>query len=130
MRCTKRAASVHASALGWWPWAGTRPTQAVQFASLYILYIPTYLPTCLPVRVSARLHQPAAGPSLPRLPRLPPVAVQASFSAPADSLQANAALQAVIKEVSALMDLGQHPNIIRFVGVCIDPPRIVTEYYK
>ena len=39
-------------------------------------------------------------------------------------------LAGVVKEVSALMDLGQHPNIIRFVGVCAEPPRIVTEYYR
>ncbi|GIM07965.1 hypothetical protein Vretimale_12047, partial [Volvox reticuliferus] len=39
-------------------------------------------------------------------------------------------LAGLIKEVAALIDLGQHPNIIRFIGICTSPPRIVTEYYK
>ncbi len=74
------------------------------------------------------LRSPPLPPNSP--PPRPPRQANWSGSADADSLQANPALQAVIKEVSALVDLIQHPNIIRFVGVCVDPPRIVTEYYK
>ncbi|KAL6750590.1 kinase-like domain-containing protein [Haematococcus lacustris] len=38
-------------------------------------------------------------------------------------------LHAVVQEVSTLVDVSQHPNIVRFIGVCVDPPFIVTEYY-
>ncbi|GLC52106.1 hypothetical protein PLESTB_000583400 [Pleodorina starrii] len=47
-----------------------------------------------------------------------------------DSASARQNLANLIREVSALIDLGQHPNIIRFIGVSASPPRIVTEYYK
>ncbi|KAG2495761.1 hypothetical protein HYH03_006010 [Edaphochlamys debaryana] len=57
------------------------------------------------------------------------VSIAKDLSSP-ESARSNEVLAGVIKEVSALMDLGQHPNIIRFVGVCAEPPRIVTEYYK
>uniref|UniRef100_A0A7R9VE76 Protein kinase domain-containing protein n=1 Tax=Chlamydomonas euryale TaxID=1486919 RepID=A0A7R9VE76_9CHLO len=38
-------------------------------------------------------------------------------------------LEAIMQEVQALIDVSQHPNVVRFIGLCIDPPRIVTEYY-
>ncbi len=76
--------------------------------------------SCLIV-LRARLRTPVANPLLP----LPPQST-AIDSDPGN----NEALGKVIKEVSALMDLGQHPNIIRLVGVCADPPRIITEYYR
>jgi hypothetical protein len=31
--------------------------------------------------------------------------------------------------VQTLADCGYHPNIVRFCGVCLNPLRIVTEYY-
>ncbi|GFR45345.1 hypothetical protein Agub_g6714 [Astrephomene gubernaculifera] len=57
------------------------------------------------------------------------VSIAKDLSSP-ESARSSEVLAGVVKEVSALMDLGQHPNIIRFVGVCAEPPRIVTEYYK
>ena len=36
---------------------------------------------------------------------------------------------AVAKEAAALIDLSQHPNIVCFIGVCVEPPYIVLEYY-
>lgn len=41
----------------------------------------------------------------------------------------SSALESMMKEVQALIDVSQHPNIVRFIGVCLDPPRIVLEYY-
>eukprot|EP00798_Chlamydomonas_sp_ICE-L_P010698 gene10698-12394_t len=38
-------------------------------------------------------------------------------------------MDSIMQEVQALVDVSQHPNIVRFIGVCVDPPRIVTEYY-
>ncbi|GFR47935.1 hypothetical protein Agub_g9738 [Astrephomene gubernaculifera] len=36
---------------------------------------------------------------------------------------------AVIKEARAMAQLSQHPNIVRFIGICLEQPLIVTEYY-
>lgn len=36
---------------------------------------------------------------------------------------------ALHKEVVLLTSLN-HPNLVRFCGVCLDPPLVVMEYYK
>lgn len=36
---------------------------------------------------------------------------------------------ALLKEVGLLAKL-THPNLVRFCGVCLDPPLVVMEYYK
>ncbi|MEW5311348.1 MAG: hypothetical protein WDW38_003069 [Sanguina aurantia] len=38
-------------------------------------------------------------------------------------------LAGMMNEVKALLDLSQHPNIVHFIGVGLEPPRIVTEFY-
>jgi serine/threonine protein kinase len=38
-------------------------------------------------------------------------------------------LNALLREVQTLHSCGSHPNIVRFCGVCLNPLRIVTEYY-
>jgi serine/threonine protein kinase len=43
---------------------------------------------------------------------------------------ASALLQeALQKEVGMLTSLS-HPNLVRFCGVCLDPPLLVMEYYR
>ena len=39
------------------------------------------------------------------------------------------AQNALLKEVGLLAKL-THPNLVRFCGVCLDPPLVVMEYYK
>lgn len=34
-----------------------------------------------------------------------------------------------MKEVGLLISLN-HPNLVRFCGVCLDPPLVVMEYYR
>lgn len=36
---------------------------------------------------------------------------------------------ALLKEVGLLAKL-THPNLVRFFGVCLDPPLVVMEYYR
>jgi serine/threonine protein kinase len=36
---------------------------------------------------------------------------------------------ALRKEVALLTSLN-HPNLVRFCGVCLDPPLVVMEYYR
>lgn len=36
---------------------------------------------------------------------------------------------ALLKEVGLLAKL-THPNLVRFCGVCLDPPLVVMEYYR
>ncbi|MEW5320087.1 MAG: hypothetical protein WDW38_011188 [Sanguina aurantia] len=38
-------------------------------------------------------------------------------------------LDPVLKEVSTFMDL-HHPYIVRYIGIVLDPPRIITEYHE
>lgn len=33
------------------------------------------------------------------------------------------------KEASLLMSL-RHPNLVRFCGVCLEPPIVIMEYYR
>ncbi|KXZ50837.1 hypothetical protein GPECTOR_15g523 [Gonium pectorale] len=60
-------------------------------------------------------------------------AVQPGFGAAqaagSEACSWDADVAAIIKEVRALAQLSQHPNIVRFVGLCLEPPLIVTEYY-
>ncbi len=72
-----------------------------------------------------RLHSMSTT-SKPSRPCFPPPQDLSSH----DPTSPNKELAGLIKEVTALIDLGQHPNVIRFIGICIQPPRIVTEYYK
>lgn len=37
---------------------------------------------------------------------------------------------ALLKEVKTLTTLTMHPNVVRFCGVCLRPPLVVTEYYN
>jgi serine/threonine protein kinase len=37
--------------------------------------------------------------------------------------------EALQKEVGMLTSLN-HPNLVRFCGVCLDPPLLVMEYYR
>ncbi len=38
--------------------------------------------------------------------------------------------ESLLKEVQMLNHLTMHPNVVRFCGVCLDPPLIITEYYS
>lgn len=38
--------------------------------------------------------------------------------------------EALLKELRMLTNLTMHPNIVRFCGVCLEPPLIITEYYS
>ncbi|WIA08465.1 hypothetical protein OEZ85_007902 [Tetradesmus obliquus] len=44
-------------------------------------------------------------------------------------LAMQSALNALRKEVALLTSL-KHPNLVRFCGVCLDPPLVVMEYYR
>lgn len=37
---------------------------------------------------------------------------------------------ALLREVRTLTTLTMHPNVVRFCGVCLRPPLVVTEYYS
>jgi serine/threonine protein kinase len=37
---------------------------------------------------------------------------------------------ALLKEVGILAKLSLHPNLVRFCGVCLDPPLVVMDYCR
>jgi serine/threonine protein kinase len=40
------------------------------------------------------------------------------------------ALQEALRREVALLTSLNHPNLVRFCGVCLDPPLLIMEYYR
>lgn len=48
----------------------------------------------------------------------------------ASSEQRPNSIDGFLREIAMLRELTVHPNIVRFCGICLEPLRLVTEYYK